>query len=677
MDKPALTPPPGTAGSRQRPRKKTDIVSKRNRPMAKFTRFLRTWVPIAFVVGLAAWSLLNPVVGAAVFFILRVAFELVFAIVFAIIQFVAIFWFMSQTKMVTIKPEDPKTITFKDYWGQPNLVKLVRQWISLLADREQFIKMGGRFINGILLYGPPGTGKTMLAKAMAGEAGIPFMSVEGSGFRGMFWGVDVLRMMQFVGKAKKLAREYGACIAYIDEIDAVGMSRGNVMGGMTTGGMFGGFSGALTRLLYEMDGIGETSRWERLKARWYRFIGKEPPKRDWHVLFMGSTNRPDVLDPALLRPGRFDTKIQVDPPDRTGRREIIKGYLSRVAHDDTVNVEAIVEDTPGATPAQIAAGITKDAVRMALFDGRDRISQRDIDNALQEQALGIEQPIEEWDPVQRRAVAYHEAGHAVVQHYLMPDQRIVRLTIVRRGGALGYMMPVDRVEIYGQPLRRIAADIMVGMAGHVAVKLHMGEYWTGAWGDNSGIRFRLWHLYSLGYFGPPVLGWENGNSGGVPPQAAPMLDRFWRILEDQTENVLRQHDAEVEALTQALLEKGSLSNAEVMRHLGDNGFRASDTAFPDLKERVRLPEPEPVPLLGPVEAAEVGQVNVGQTQTAPVAAAMASLPPLESGAPVRMMTPPTPQDFARRRLTSEAELGASGPSKPAQTEHEPHRPQQS
>jgi cell division protease FtsH len=209
--------------------------------------------------------------------------------------------------------------------GQPNLIKMVRQWISLLSDRGQFQKMGGQFINGLLLYGEPGTGKTLLAKAMAGEAGIAFISIEGSGFRAMFMGVDVLKMVRFISRARKLAREYGACIAYIDEIDAVGMSRGGVMGGqggmgMGMGGMMGmgAGSGALTRLLYEMDGINEMSRWEKLRARWYQLRGKPAPPRDWHILFMGSTNRPDVLDPAHSS-SRFDRTVVVNKPDRRRR----------------------------------------------------------------------------------------------------------------------------------------------------------------------------------------------------------------------------------------------------------------------------------------------------------------------------------------------------------------------
>jgi len=591
----------------RQPKRKTDITSKRNRLPARLWRFVRAtwyWPPIVYLLY-AMWA--DPEILNAVLIILGFMLQIVFVLFYAIMQFVAIFWFMSRSKVEVIKPEDAKAITFNDYWGQPTLLRLVKQWISLLSDREQFVRMGGRYINGILLYGPPGTGKTMLAKAMAGEAGIPFISIEGSGFRAMFWGVDVLKMIWFVGRAKKLAREYGACIAYIDEIDAVGMSRGGVMGGggMMGGMMGGGGTGSLTRLLYEMDGIEEKGRFERLRDRYYKLIGKAVPPRNWHLLFMGSTNRPEVLDPALLRPGRFDQKIRVDVPDKAGRREIIKGYLSKVKYDETVDVEAVVEDTPHATPAQIASAITKDAVRIALFNGRDRISQYDIDIALQEQRMGIEQPIEEWDPEQRRQVAYHEAGHTVAQHYLMPDQRIVRVTIIRRGGALGYMLPVDRVEVHAEPLRRIAADIMVGMAGHVASKLHMGEYWTGAWGDYSNIRFQIWRLYSLGYFGPPVLGIENSRVGNSIPEAfEPHLTRFWKILEDQTEELLRQHTGEVEAIAQALLEKSDLSNREVMEMLADNGWRPREPmSLLPAREPARLPRPGLVPLPAPAPAA--------------------------------------------------------------------------
>ena len=546
-----------------------DLSYRRNRLDQRILRFFRsTWLVI-LLLGVAYWCYSDPTILNLILIGLGYALQILLVLVMAVVQFVAIFWFMSQTKVEVIRPGDPKQITFDDYKGQPHLVKLVRQWISLISERTQFQKMGGQFINGLLLYGEPGTGKTLLAKAMAGEAGIAFISIEGSGFRGMFWGVDVLRMIWYVGKARKLAREYGACIAYIDEIDAVGMSRGGVMGGgqaqsgMGMGGfpMMGGGSGALTRLLYEMDGIGEQGRWEKTRAKLYRMFHKPIPRRNWHVLFMGSTNRPDVLDPALTRPGRFDRTIVVDKPDRSGRREIVRYYLSKIQHDDTVDVEAIISDTSWATPAKIMSAITKDAVRLALFDHRDKISQRDIELAFQEQAMGLENPIEEMQEDQRQQVAIHEAGHAVAQHYLRPDERIVRVSIIRRSEALGYVLPVPNYDVYALPLRVLVADVLVSLAGHVAVKLFLGEYWTGATSDFQSARNRVWTLASLGYFGPPIA-----DPSTVFQHEAKnyQVDRFWTQAEESVERLLLQHRREVEAVTQALLEKGDLNGKECL-----------------------------------------------------------------------------------------------------------------
>ena len=529
--------------------------------------------------GLIYWAIISPEVLNIVLVVLSLAFRVVFILFMAIIQFVAIFWFMARSRVETIRPGDPKQVTFDDYKGQPNLIKMVRQWISLLSDRTKFQKMGGQFINGLLLYGEPGTGKTLLAKAMAGEAGIAFLSIEGSGFRAMFWGVDILKMISFINRARKLAREYGACIAYIDEIDAVGMSRGGVMGGqggmgMGMGGMGMGMmgTGALTRLLYEMDGINELSRWEKLRARWYQFRGKPVPPRDWHILFMGSTNRPDVLDPALTRPGRFDRTVVVNKPDRGGRREMVKYYLNKIKTDETVDIEAIVSDTSWATPARIMSAITKDSVRLALFDGRERVAQHDIELAFQEQAMGLENPIEEMEEDQRRQVAYHEAGHAIVQYYLRPDERIVRVSIVRRSEALGDVLPVPHYDIYALPLRTFVADILVSMAGHVATKIFLGEYWTGATSDFQNVRARIWQLAHYGYFGPPLdMQLQPGMSVGK--DKTDIVEKFWRKLEEQTEQVLVAHSAEVHAVAQALLDRDDLTGKqciEIIRNAATN-----------------------------------------------------------------------------------------------------------
>ena len=534
---------------------------------AKFFFGIIGWAAIN---GVVYWAIVNPEVLNIILVLLGFVFRILFAISFVVIQFVAIFWFMAQSRVEVIRPGDPKQLTFSDYKGQPNLLKLVRQWIHLLSDRGKFQKMGGQFINGLLLYGEPGTGKTMLAKCMAGEAGIAFISIEGSGFRAMFWGVDVLKMIRFISRARKLAREYGACIAYIDEIDAVGTSRGSVMGGqggqtgmgMGMGGMFGGGTGALTRLLYEMDGINELTRWEKWRARWYQLRRKPVPPRNWHVLFMGSTNRPDVLDPALTRPGRFDRTIVVDKPDRSGRREILRYYLNKIQHDETVDVEALVGDTAWATPAKIMSAVTKDAVRLALFDDRDRVAQHDIELAFQEQAMGLENPIEEMEEDQRQQVAYHEAGHAIVQYYLRPDERIVRVSIIRRSEALGYVLPVPNYDIYSLPLKTLVADILVSMAGHVAVKVFLGEYWTGAASDFQSIRARLWTLASHGYFGPPVVVDTTMMGTGTFEGRASLVEKFWQQLEEQTEHLLRAHTPEVHAVAENLLKRGDLTGKE-------------------------------------------------------------------------------------------------------------------
>lgn len=556
----------------------TDIASRRNRPAERIWRIVRRFRFVILAGVLALWAYADPRNLNILLILLGFVGQLVFILLYVVIQFGAIFWFVSRTRTVMIKPGDSKSVTFGDYWGQPALLALVRQWISLLSDRDKFVEMGGQYINGLLLYGEPGTGKTMLAKAMAGEAGIAFLSMEGSSFRGMFWGMDTLKMISFVRKARNLAREYGACIAYIDEIDAVAQSRSGVMGqgGMgMMGGMMGGMmmNGALTRLLYEMDGIGEPSFMDRVRARLARILRRPAPVRNWHVLFMGSTNRPDILDPALLRPGRFDQVIKVDRPDRVGRRAIVTGYLSRIRHDPAqIDVEAIVSDTPKATPAQIMSAITKDAVRRAIFQGREFIIQDDVDQAIQEQLVGMANPIEEMDPLQLREIAYHEAGHAVIQHYIMPDQRISRVSVIRRSsGALGYVLPVDTVEIYGEPLRRIVADIMVSLAGHVAVKVFMGEFWTGAWSDYAKVRWNLRNLAMLGFFGPPVF------ELALDPQGLRFKDerveKVWVQLEEQVEQRLTEHADEVEAIAEALLAKKELTNSEVLALLGKNSLQ--------------------------------------------------------------------------------------------------------
>jgi cell division protease FtsH len=198
---------------------------------------------------------------------------------------------------------------------------------------------------------------------------------------------------------------------------------------------------------------------------------------------------------------------------------------------------------------------------LALFDGRERVAQHDIELAFQEQAMGLENPIEEMEEDQRRQVAYHEAGHAVVQYYMRPEERIVRVSIVRRSEALGYVLPVPNYDVYALPLRSFLADIMVSMAGHVATKIFLGEYWTGPTSDFPQVRGRLRQLAHYGYFGPPLdMQLQPGMS--LAKEKTEVVEKFWRKLEDQTEQILVQHSAEVHAVAQALLDRNDLTGKQ-------------------------------------------------------------------------------------------------------------------
>ena len=562
-------------------KKKIDIPY--NRWPNRVRRYVKTFITLAILITVVATIVslatmddvsLNVAFGI-VGGILQILMYVVTAMFGIVVQFGLLFWFLSRPQVEIIRPGDDTTVTFDDYWGQPQLVKLVKQWMSLLRDRRDFEKMGGKYISGLLLYGPPGTGKTMLAKAIAGESGMAFLSAAGTSFQGMFWGMDILKVLRFSKYSRDLARKYGACVAYIDEIDAVGSNRGGVRGGGGMGGA-GMVSGtgmglgtfALSTLLGQMDGMNNPTRGEKLKTRIWKIFGKKyEVHRPWHVMWMGSTNRPDVLDPALTRSGRLDTKIAVDPPDRASRRLIVEGYLSKVKHDDSVDVESIVADTNGLTPADIAGAITKDAVRLAFFDGRKMVAQKDIDKAFLEQQMGMETPIEEMEEAQRRVLAYHEAGHVIAQYYVMPDQKIVRATIVRLStGSQGHMMPVDTVEQYITPAMRYAYDIIVSLGGRVSEKIYAGQIFDSVGGDYRNVQYMLIRLAHTGFFGPRLAMqaagmMANGLAANVNDKT---LEDYWMQMEDATEKLLRRHWKEVSAVAEELLLKSTLNGKEVV-----------------------------------------------------------------------------------------------------------------
>ena len=483
-----------------------------------------------------------------------------------ILQFVLLFSFLSSTKTIEVYPGDIGTVTFeKDYFGNEYLVSAVRQWVESLSrdGKARLDKMGAQAINGILLEGPPGSGKTLLAQALASDSHAAFFGLSGTDFTAMFLGVGAMKVLRIYSKARAAARTYGACIVFIDEIDSIGASRGGVTGTATMGGgLFGGGGGGLgvlSKLLTELDGTRDISRRDRIRNKWRVWFGIPEIYRGL-VLTMAATNRLSVLDPALIRPGRLDKVIRVDLPDRTSRRKIIEGYLGKVKHDDSVDVDILTDDTQGVSPAQLASAIQRSAPRYAINDGRDYIKQSDVDAALQEDLVGLKNPIMDFDPEQKKQVAYHEAGHALVSYLEMPERRIPHVSIIRRGsGVLGYVREVEAKETYAQPLSYYIKRIKVAVAGHIATQIALGEDWTGASADFRHVRFYMNQLAQLGHFGGIPFDESNPMEATSIKEQADKEQKKW-IRE--THELIHSHRDTLDRLAAALLDKEELTSAQ-------------------------------------------------------------------------------------------------------------------
>ncbi|MEA3408082.1 MAG: AAA family ATPase [Chloroflexota bacterium] len=505
--------------------------------------------------------------------LLGLGLQLAIAVAFMIIQFVALFWFLSRSRTYEIYP-GMEGITFDDYRGQPELVEQARQFVALLRGVKQFEEMGGEPLTGLLLEGPPGTGKTWLGQAISGEAGVPFFFVDASSLQAMFIGVGPMKVMRMYAKARKAAKEYGASIVFIDELDAIGQSRGGVSGTEQRGplgGFFGGYGsfGLLSTLLIEMSGFSlEHGLLARLKARFYRLLGKKPPRPVKRVLTIGATNRVDVLDPALLRPGRFDKKITVGAPTLEGRKDILQYYLDKMAHDDTLDVEQLVIDTPGATPADLKY-ILNEALRHALFEGRDRMSYRDFLYALPEHAIGLRQPIPNMSERDKRMTAIHEAGHAVAAYLYKPEDRISRVTIVRYGDALGHVSHTPRRERYHVTQEDMENDICVALGGRAADELFYNTATTGAYSDLMGVRHILMRMAQVAMF--ETLGFSIFTGMGQDTEPSEELlkamDELYVKLLERTKEALQRNRVAVETLAAVLEEKEELDAEEVKRIL--------------------------------------------------------------------------------------------------------------
>ena len=343
-------------------------------------------------------------------------------------------------------------VTFKDVAGQAEAQESLQEVVDFLHNPRKYTAIGAKLPKGALLVGPPGTGKTLLAKAVAGEANVPFFSLSGSEFVEMFVGVGASRVRDLFEEAKKNA----PCIVFIDEIDAIGKSRDSRYGGGNDER-----EQTLNQLLAEMDGF-DTSK---------------------GLLILAATNRPEVLDPALLRPGRFDRRIIVDRPDLKGRVEILKVHAKNVMLDETVNLEAIALATSGAVGSDLANMINEAAI-LAVKNGRRAVSQKDLQESVEVVLVGKEKKDRILSPQERKIVSYHEVGHALVNALQKDAEPVQKITIVPRTmGALGYVMQVPEEEKYLNTQKELEAMLVGYLGGRAAEEIVFDTVTTGAAND--------------------------------------------------------------------------------------------------------------------------------------------------------------------------------------------------
>jgi cell division protease FtsH len=505
-----------------------------------------------------------------------------------IAQFGALMWFLSRPRTYTVTPDDPQIgLSFNDYRGQPDLVEHAKTLVRILGGVKRFKEAGGEMPKGMLLSGQPGTGKTFLAGVIAAEAKLPFIYIDASSLRSMWMGVDALIIVSLFRKARGLGRKFakpgtpGCCILFMDEIDSIGMSRGGVQGGQQQGGMgpmgmFGGSGMSLNTLLNQMDSLNAHVE-DRLKvriARWLGFVrGPVPPKP--LVFVIGATNRPDTLDVALTRPGRLDRSLIVYPPDGEGRKDIIQHYLNQKAHDDTTDVDMMAQDSIGWTPIHIKT-IINEALIVAHEDSRDQMSYKDWLAAADMRFIGLKQPIHKMSADDKRAVAYHEAGHAVANQYLRPEDRMKKASIIRRGDTLGVVSSSEREERHQVHARQYETDIMVSLGSRAVEELILGTKLQGASSDLAqATSAALTYVARLG-MGSTLMVAPANSVGGYPEAVLVMVDNMLQQLFEETKRLIREKEYAVHAVAAALIQREELIGAEL-----DEIFKYADEANPE------------------------------------------------------------------------------------------------
>ena len=460
----------------------------------------------------------------------------------------------AKTKALTSEAQRPK-VTFADVAGADEAVEELQEIRDFLSDPERYHKMGARIPRGVLLVGPPGTGKTLLAKAVAGEAGVPFFSISGSDFVEMFVGVGASRVRDLFKQAKEAA----PCIVFIDEIDAVGRQRG--------AGLGGGHDEreqTLNQLLVEMDGFEDNSS----------------------VILIAATNRPDILDPALLRPGRFDRRVTVDRPDVGGREKILRVHAEGKPFADDVDFERLAKITPGFTGADLANLVNE----AALLSARRRLASigpDEVEEAMERVMAGPERKSRIITQKERQVIAYHESGHALVGHILENSDPIHKISIVSRGQALGYTMQVPEEDHFLETRDGMLDQIAVLLGGRTAEELFCDDVTTGASNDleratklarTMVTRYGMSEELGAQVFGEAqhevFLGRDYANHQDYSAETAKRIDdeveRIMREGHARASAVLEARRDQMDTMARVLLERETVEGEAVAALLDDS-----------------------------------------------------------------------------------------------------------